>query len=129
MTRHHPQACKGLRCSRCPAQARRGRFSCRARAGYATQHRPDQRAAKQQYIKDMQANQPEAQVGKELVHLFGIAHPAHEIDIAGSAKYVGPDTRQNGQHIAIIDHAQTNQAGHGKTAQRRGGQPLADSQA
>ncbi len=75
----------------------------------------------------MQADQPQPQIGEELVHLLGIAHPADEIDVAGSAEDIRPHARQGGQHIAVVDHTQADHAGNGETAQRADRQPLADA--
>ncbi len=75
----------------------------------------------------MQADQPQPQVGEELVHLFGIAHPADEIDVAGSTEHLWPHTGQRSQHVAVVDHAQADQAGDGEAAQRADRQPLADA--
>ncbi|MNY39683.1 hypothetical protein D3C86_1743820 [compost metagenome] len=60
------------------------------------------------------------------MHLFGIAQPPDEIDIAGGAEQIRWHPGQGRQHLAIVDHAKADQAGQGEAGQGAGCQPFTD---
>ncbi len=74
----------------------------------------------------MQRDQGQRQISKELVQLLGIVQPADEIEVAGSTEKVRANTRQRRQYIAVVHHAQAEQAGQGKAEQRAKGQPTTE---